>query len=352
MSQTTLKALRHGLLCLLLSAPAVSAQQWVLTPAQRQALGIELGPAKAAEGLPLDGLPARVMIAPDAAAVVTVPFAGVVAQVLVREGATVRHGEPLARLQSREAMSLAADLAAARSQQRVAAAQAARDRALLAEGIIPAARAQASAAQAEAAAARWRELETAAALAPPAAGAPGLYELRAPVDGRVIERTLLPGAAVEPLAKAFVIARGSQVLVELRVPARHAAALRPGLVVRLADGHQGRLVEAAGAVDPGSQSVPARAIFTDAPLLPGQQLAVTLWLPAPSGAVMVPTSALAEREGGNVVFVADNRGFSAVPVRILAQTVAGQSVVTGVQSGATVVVAGAGALSALPAAGH
>jgi hypothetical protein len=169
----------------------------------------------------------------------------------------------------------------------------------------------------------------------------------------VIERALKPGAPVAVLEKAFVISRGDHVLVELRVPARHARSLRPGLIVRLTDGREGRLVESGGMVDPATQNVAARALFNDAQLLPGQQIAATLLLPAPTDAVTVPTAALAEHAGDTVLYVAGARGFDTVPVHILAQTADGHSVVKGaVKPGASVVVTGAGALSALPTAEH
>ncbi len=350
--------MRHGLLGFALGVAllplAAWAQERAPSAAQRQALGIELGKAEAARDLPVDGLPAIVQAPLDDSAVVTAPYAGVVLQVLVREGDAVRRGQPLARVQSREAMTLGADLVAARGESRLADAQAARDRQLLAEGIIPAARAQAAEARRDAAAARLRELQAAAAVAPPAqGGAPGVYELRTPRDGRVIERALRPGEPVALLAKAFVVARRDRVLLELHVPARHAAALRTGLGVRLRDGVEGRVVEVGGAVDAASQTVPVRAEVADGRLLAGQQLSATLLLPAPPGAVRLPSRALAEHAGGDAVFVAGPRGFSAVPVELLAQTADGYSVVRGaLKPGAEIVVAGAGALGALPAAGH
>lgn len=336
-------------------APLVAPAQ-VRTPsaAQRQALGIELGKAEAAHELPLDGLPATVQAPLDDSAVVTAPFAGVVLQVLVREGDAVRRGQPLARVQSREAMTLGTDLVAARGESRLADAQAARDRQLLAEGIIPAARAQAADAHRDAAAARLRELQAAAAVAPSApGGVPGVYELRAPRDGRVIERALRPGEPVALLAKAFVVARRDRVLLELHVPARHAHALRIGLGVRLVDGVVGRVVEVGGAVDAASQTVPVRAEVADGRLLAGQQLSATLLLPAPPGALRVPSRALVEQAGGDALFVVGPRGYTAVPVELLAQSSDGHSVVRGaLQPGAGIVVAGAGALGALPPAEH
>ncbi|TAL87709.1 MAG: efflux RND transporter periplasmic adaptor subunit [Rhodanobacter sp.] len=325
------------------------AQQIVLTAAQRQAMDVRVGKIEPAADVPLDGLPAVVRAPLEDSAVVTAPFAGVVVAVLARQGQMVGRHQPLARIQSREAMTLGADLAAARGDSRVAAAQAARDRQLLLEGIIPAARVQAAQARREAAAARLHELQAARAMAPAAAGvAPGIYELRAPLAGRVLERSVRLGESIAALAKAYVIARRDRVMLELHVPARHAAAVRVGQRVRVPGGAQGKVTETAGAIDAASQSVLVRAQIDTESLRPGQQLTATLLLPAPADAWSVPSSALVERGGGYVLFVARGAGYSAVPVKLLAQTSAGRSVVVAALAVDTkVVVSGAGALKVM-----
>ncbi|MBU6248175.1 MAG: efflux RND transporter periplasmic adaptor subunit [Xanthomonadaceae bacterium] len=324
-----------------------------LTPAQKQALDIRTGSAQRAVHVPLDGLPARVSVPLTGSAVVTAPYEGVVVELLAREGQTVRQGQTLARIRSREAMTLGADLAAAQGEFRVASAQAGRDRQLLAEGIIPAARAQADEARSAAAAARLRELQAARAMAP-AGAVPGTYELRAPIAGRVLERALQLGEPVAMFAKAYVLAAGNQVMLEMQVPARDAAGLRPGLPVQVAGGGgEGRVSEIGGAVDPASQTVRVRADVDGGRLLVGQQVRATLLLPAPANAVQVPSEAVIEREGQTRVYVARDGGFVAVPVQRLAQTTTGESVITGaVAAGTELVVRGAARLDAMPAGGQ
>ncbi|MEW5833772.1 MAG: efflux RND transporter periplasmic adaptor subunit [Pseudomonadota bacterium] len=341
------------LLPALASAPATAAEAVkTLTPAQKQALDIRTGTAQPAEHVPLDGLPAKVSVPLTDSAVVTAPYEGVVVELLAREGQVVQRGQPLARIRSREAMTLGADLAAAQGEFRVASAQAERDRQLLAEGIIPAARAQADEARRAAAAARLRELEAARAMAP-AGAAPGTYELRAPIAGRVLERSLKLGEPVAMFAKAYVLAAGSQVMLEMQVPSRDVATLRPGLTVQVAGGGEGRVSEIGGAVDPASQTVRVRAEVDGGRLLVGQQTRATLLLPAPAGAVRVPSEAVVERQGQAWVYVARGGGYVAVPVQRLAQTTGGESVVLGpVAAGSELVVRGAARLDAMPAGGQ
>ncbi len=335
------------------ASPAVAGTVLKVSASQRQAMGIRTGTVKVAEHVPVDGLPATVRAPLHESAVVTTPYAGITVAVLAREGTLVKRGQPLARIQSREAMRLGADLAAARGDYQVARAQAERDRQLLAEGIIPSGRAQAAIARRDAAAARLKELHAARAMAPVAAGAaPGIYELRAPLAGRVIERSLRLGEPVGVLDKAFMVAEPGRVMLEMQVPARYAARLHPGLEVRSADGASGTISEVGAAIDRASQTVLVRASVKGEQLLPGQQTSATLQLPPPAHAWALPSSAVAEHNGRQVVFVERSGGFEAVQVILQAQTGDGHSVVTGALAADNhVVVSGTGALKAMLVAG-
>ena len=348
------RLLLASLLLTQVMGPAVAQSLLKLSASQRQALAINVGAVRAAQQVPLDGLPATVLAPLQESAVVTAPFAGVTVAILAREGETVRRGQALARIQSREAMSLGADLAAARGDFRVAQAQAARDQQLLDEGIIPAARAQTALAHRDAAAAHLQELQAARAMAPQAAGAPpGTYELRAPLDGVVIERSLRLGESAAALSKAFVVAEPGRVMLEMQVPARYAAQLRTGLRVRTDDGAVGTLSEVGAAVHAASQTVLVRASMRGEQLLPGQQTSATLLLPPPAHAWLLPSVAVTEHAGHRVVFVERSDGFAVVTVTLLAQTGDGQSVVTGpLSADSRVVLAGAGALKAMLIAGE
>ncbi|MGB8633936.1 MAG: efflux RND transporter periplasmic adaptor subunit [Rhodanobacteraceae bacterium] len=335
------------------ASPVMAGTLLKVSSSQRQAMGVRTGVLKVAGNMPLDGLPATVRAPLHESAVVTAPYAGITVAVLAREGTMVKRGQPLAQIQSREAMRLGADLAAARGEYQVARAQAERDSQLLAEGIIPSGRTQAAIARRNAAAARLEELQAARSMAPLASGAaPGTYELRAPLAGRVIERSLRLGEPVGALDKAFMVAEPGRVMLEMQVPARYAASLRLGLDVRTADGAAGTISEVGAAIDRASQTVLVRASVNGEQLLPGQQTSATLLLPPPKNAWALPSSAVAEHDGRQVVFVERNGGFEAVQVALLAQTGDGDSVVTGALAAENrVVVTGTGALKAMLVAG-
>lgn len=281
------------------------------------------------ERMPLEQLPVTVRLPLEGTAVVTTPLPGVVVSVLVREGDVVKRGQPMARLQSREAMTLGADLVTAQGAYKVTAAQAARDQQLLTEGIVPQARVQASVAARDAAAARLRELEAARAWAPASGAGAGVYELRAPQEGRVVERALQPGATTEALAKAFVLTAGTKVLLEIRVPALWASSVRRGQEVRTPEGEVARVSETGGVLDPASQTVLVRAEGDAGNLLPGMQTSATLWMPAPADVVSVPASSLQGEDGGARVYVRNGANFRAVEVASLARDGGARRIVRG-----------------------
>ena len=310
-----------------------SAGSVQLNAAQLRAQGVETAIVKDAAAIPLDGLPAQTVAPLSASAQVVAPYGGVVTRVLVDEGAAVRQGQALARIQSKDVLAAQADLARARTDATAAATQARRDAALLAEGIIPAARNEQTQARAAAAQSTLQEANGALArLRPVSGGQAGEYELMAPLSGRVMRRHLSLGQAVAPLDAAFVVAEPGPLDVSVAVPLRWRLDLHPGLEVRLPDGTTARVTAVGGDTDLSSQSLRVRA-RVDAEqtgadhYAAGQQISVALLLPAPQGTLSVPSSALLPAGSGHVLYVAepasqDKQGdlrVRAVPVQLLGQ---------------------------------
>ncbi len=325
-----------------------------LSASQIRSQGIASAAVVAATQLPLPGLPAQATAPLEASARVVVPYAGVVTRILVDEGGSVRRGQPLARLRSRDLLMAQADLARARSEALAASQQARRDAALLAEGIIAASRNEQSQARASAAEGARRQAEGALSqLRAVADGQPGEYELLAPISGQVLRRLVAPGQALAALDEAFVVAEPGPLDVTFTAPVRVRAALAPGLEVRLPDGTSARVVAVGADTDPASQSLRVRArvagMKAGADYAAGQQFSVTLLLPAPAGTLAVPTAALLPSGQGQVLYRQDGRRIRAVPV----QEVLGGDEVTsivraaGLSPGAQVVTRGTALLKSL-----
>ena len=304
-----------------------------LNATQLRAQGVETALVKDAAVIPLDSLPAQTVAPLSASAQVVAPYGGVVTRVLVDEGAAVRQGQALARIQSKDVLASQADLARARTEAAVATAQARRDATLLAEGIIPATRNEQTQARAAAAQTTLQEANGALArLRPVSGGQAGEYELLAPLSGRVMRRHLSLGQAVAPLDIAFVVAEPGPLDISFSAPLRLRSNLRPGLEVRLPDGMTARVTAVGGDIDLNSQSLRVRArVDTDQAetdhYAAGQQISVALLLPAPQGTLSVPSSALLPAGSAHVLYVAEPVSQStqgdlrirAVPVQLLGQ---------------------------------
>lgn len=312
----------------------------VLSTVQLRAQGVEMAPVGATDVLMVEGLMAQAMVPLAASAQVVAPYGGVVTRLLVDEGTQVRQGQALARIQSQDVLSAEAELARARTEANTARLQAQRDAALLAEGIIAAARHEQSQARVVAAQSTLQQAQGALArLRPVAGGSAGEYELLAPISGQVVRRQISPGQAVAALEAAFVLAAPGQLDIFFSVPLRLRSDLHPGLNVRLPDGSLA-LVQAVGAdADASSQSLRVRARLQAAegealPYAAGQQMRVSLLLPAPAHTLVVPTSALLPAGAGHVVFVAQSQAdtqpaqvrIRAVAVQLLGESTAGSAV--------------------------
>jgi cobalt-zinc-cadmium efflux system membrane fusion protein len=127
------------------SAPASNAQptDGILAVDARRAaqMGIRLMPATAAADAALATIPAMIEPPANARVAVAATFPGTVLRTLVVEGDSVRRGQPLAIIASRDVLTIGADLSRANARRGVAEANAARLSLLSREGIIAGARA-------------------------------------------------------------------------------------------------------------------------------------------------------------------------------------------------------------------
>lgn len=318
---------------------AHAADQFAMTPAQMQALGVQLqkleaGPA-AVEG---PTYPARVILPPRQEQVVSTPLAGVVDQILVADNEAVRTGQPLVRLASPELGELQLKLMEAASQSRLASATLQRERQLLAEGIIPERRVQEAAAAAAQQQARLRQSEAALRLAgldaatirriADGATVDSSVTIRAKGPGMVFGLTAKPGLRVQPADALMHIADGSRLWLDVQVPlgwSPGAGATARGVTMQVVDRPASAIGQSLGMVASDSQTVTLRAeVRSGANLLrPGEFVQVRIPFTAGQGWSVALQSVV--RQGDKAyVFVRTPQGFTATPVTVLAS--AGQTV--------------------------
>jgi RND family efflux transporter MFP subunit len=325
-----------------------------LLPAQVQALGVETAVARRGELSGGGKLPARVVVPTDQMHLVAAPVPALVEMLAVAPGLPVRRGQVIATLSSPQALEFQRESMQAASQAALLQQARKRDEQLFAEGLIAESRLQASRAAADQATLQASERSKALDLAGIAPGALGArFNLRAPIDGVVLEQGVQIGQRIEAAAPVYRIGRLSPLWLEIQAPLALAARLREGVAVRVAGAAStGRLIAIGRAVDPASQTVLLRATVSDGAeaLTPGQMVEVDVDT-AGNGGTPLPAAALVRHDGRTIVFVqtpgnSPGMVFEARPVRVLSQ--GGETIaVDGVREGETVAVRGVSGLKAM-----
>lgn len=313
------------------SGSASTPTSVALSAEQAQALGVRFEPIQAAQRIEVSAH-ARVVLRPDAQAVVAAPYAGAVPRVLVALGQTVRTGQPVAVFTSPQLYEARRALLEAESQSRLARQALARDQALHEDGIIAASRWQATQARAAEAAAmaQARRAELAAS---------GLQfvgnevHLVAPRAGLVTEVLAVPGARVEASAPLLRVADPKALELDLLLGREVPL---PGVGDRVqvaARGAQGKVAGMAPVGD-GSAGMRVRVALERAgDLRVGESVTASLALAGadagPSGGsaggsgggsggarLRVPAAALAHWNNRTGVFVATGQGARFMPLSV------------------------------------
>ncbi|MFA7441287.1 MAG: efflux RND transporter periplasmic adaptor subunit [Sphingomonadaceae bacterium] len=309
--------------------------------------GIRVETATAATEAPLATVPALIQPPANARVAVAATFPGVVVRTMVVEGDTVRKGQPLAVISSRDVLTMGADLARAEARLGVAAANAARLAQLSKEGIIAAARADE--AQALAAEARTDVSEKSRILKRVSGdGAKGVYTLTAPIAGRVTAADIQTGNPVDGGTAPYVIDAANRYEAVGQLPERLVGIVRPGMTVRIGQDVQGRVTSAGSTIDPTTRSASLKAEIPAGPgIIAGRTTSLAIFGAAPAGAVSLPTSAVTGMDGRTVVFVKTVDGFAIREVTGGGSGGGQTLILSGVQPGEQIVVTGTSALKAL-----
>lgn len=318
----------------------------VVSQEQGREIGIRLVPATQATDAPLVDLPAMIAPPPNARVAVAATLPGVVTRTLVVEGDTVRRGQALAIVASRDVLSLHADLARASSRLGVAQTNVRRLSQLDREGIVAGARADE--ARVLAAEARTDVSEKSRILQlVNGHGASGTYTLSAPIAGRVTTAGIQAGTPVDGTTAPYVIDAIGRYEVEAQLPERFIGQARPGMSIRLGN-LRGTVTAVGSTIDPATRSVMLKATLPPgANVVSGRATTVSLFGPAPAGAVTVPSAALAKIEGHDAVFIPVNRGFRVRQVTVAGSSAGMSLVLSGLRPGERVVASGTSALKSL-----
>lgn len=271
-------------------------------------------------------------------------------QVFVDEGSYVRQGQVLvkmndallrAQLSQQEASVQSAEANSARDDAALARAYELKERGFLSQASLDTALANQRSSLAALNMAKAALSETRTRLAQ--------SEVRAPVAGLIISRSVTRGQIINPGTELFRLVRDGRLELDAQIPETDLAALRPGQVAtvtsNLGASGEGRIRIVTPEVNPETRLGVARISLNSANgFKPGMFARATINAgERPSTAVPTPSVLYRNNQSGVFVLNTDN-SVRFTPIKVLSRA-DDQTAVSGVEAGARVVVAGAGFLS-------
>jgi len=286
---------------------------------------------------------------PDGAAELGAPVAGRVRDILAKEGDHVTKGGLLAAMDAAEVARTRADLARARAQRERAARILSQEEELDREQATSKRNLAEARSEFATSLADTRGAESLLSTFGAARG--GRVEVRSPLAGVVVKRTVVLGQPVEPGALLFRVVDPSRLIVRANVPESAAGSVELGQTVSIEwpgrpQRCSGTVVGRAPSVERATRTLPfwARAGADCPELVEGAFVDITVTRGATTGVnfVIVPRDAVVEVDGVPVVFREKTRGeYRVQTVRLAHLTPSSAYVEDGISAGDRVVVQGA-----------
>lgn len=330
-----------------------------LSAADLKEFGIELATAKTGALDQLIELPGEIVLNSDALAHVVPQVQGIVREVRKSIGDSVKAGEVLALIDSRELADAKAAYLAAAEREKLAQANYSREERLWQKKVTS----EQEYLNAKQALAESRIGRNAAEQQLHALGFSETYlkqlpqhpdttytryEIRAPFAGTIIEKHLTLGESVSADAEVFTIADLSSVWVDINVYQKDLTQIRKGQTVSILIGHgiptvPGKVAWVGPLVGEATRTAKARVILAnpDGTLRPGLFVTAQVAVGNTAAGIVVPKSALQTFEERTVVFVKDEDGFEPRPVQVGRETATQVEILSGLQAGQTYVSKGA-----------
>jgi len=267
-------------------------------------------------------LPAVIQGDPDGVQIVSATIGGRIAALTRNLGQQVARGDALAIIESREAASLKAEVAAAGARATLAQSNLRREQRLFAQRVSP---------EQDLVAARTTAIEANIALrlaqqqlgaTGGGGGAPNRIAMRAPIAGQVIARPAMLGQTVDANAELYRIANLTRVIIAASLPPADAGRVRPGARVDVVAGdrrQEGRVTFVSPVLDETTKLVQVIAALDNrgGRWRVGEPVTANFLLPGSNAAIVaVPSTAVQMVENRPMVFVRTPGGFRAVAVTV------------------------------------
>ncbi|QJU57345.1 efflux RND transporter periplasmic adaptor subunit [Sphingomonas sp. AP4-R1] len=265
-------------------------------------------------------LPGLVQGDPQGVQVVSATIGGRLVSLTRNLGQTVRQGDPLAIIESREAASLTAEVEAARARAGLAQSNLRREQRLFAERVSPEQDLIAARTAATEAGIALRLAQQQLGATGGSGGALNRISMRSPISGQVIARPAVLGQTVDANAELYRVANLKQVTVQISLPPTDAGRVRPGMRVEVSAAgrkQDGRVTFVSPVLDDNTRLVQLIATLSNADGIwrVGEPVTAAIMLPAIGDrSIAVPSTAVQSVENRTVVFVRTPTGFRAAPV--------------------------------------
>lgn len=345
---TPFDTFRTGLAWALFCAvPAMAADTLPITAAQKNNLGIVSVAATMQSAAPALTYPARVTLPPASVRVIAAAGSGLVTQLHVQAGESVRRGAPMVTLSMPGLADAQNALTQARLKAQLAGGNAARDEKLFGEGLIAESRLRATQSEAQSARASLAAAQAAFSLLGTGKVSGSAITLTAPIAGVVTESVAEPGQRVDAGMALVKVADLSKLALEIPLSPAQARQVAVGQAVTVADSSASGRITALLPQLNAAQSVLVRASLADPQKLlrPGQSVQAAIAGAQSAGTLIVPAAALVWKGAVPHVFVETAQGFTATPVQVVRQN-ASQAEITGLAESNRVAVKGVAALKA------
>jgi RND family efflux transporter MFP subunit len=304
----------------------------VMTSAQQQNLGVSVAPVGKNSFFNSRNFPAEIVVPVGQERVVSAPQSGLIDQMFVAAGETVKKGQPLAHLNSPDLLTLQRDYLQAATQHRLASKSLARDTELLKDGIIPQRRyleTESTHDEAGATLAQRKQTLRLAGMSDaaigklrPETGMSSGITLTAPIDGQVLEQMVTTGQRVDMAMPLYRIGNLNRLWLEIHAPLEGLPFVKVGMPVNVPKLQaSGKLIAVIRNVNKADQTMHLRAEITSGTekLSPGQFVEAVIGLGGETQYYSVPKSALSRQGAETIIFVQIKNGFRPVKVKVISE---------------------------------
>jgi len=346
-------------LALLLASNLHGAPLVKIEPMQREALGVRTIVVKPVSQAWGGAYPAEVRVPNTQLMVVSAPQEGLLVHLHVAEGESVHKGQLLAVIQSPKLVEEQRLYLEALSRLGLARASLDRDKQLKEEGIISERRFLETRARYSQTRTEVEQRQQVLLLA--GMGKDAIKELekkhklsanlevRAPMQGVVLEQMAMPGQRVEVASPIYRIGQLDPLWLEIHVPLEKLDEVMVGTAVRVLKPEiEGRVITVGSMIHGKDQGVLVRAEVTNPKrtLRPGQFAEAQLAHPGDKNSWRVPRQALLRVEGKTWVLVEQDGGFQPIAVTVVVEESDALVIKGALKLGDKVAVSGVAALKA------